>query len=386
MDDTEPLSLVTMWTPPGLTASEQELTMRAKVVEMGVQYSEEVECVIAIKDICKRLWDKGYECVEREGSCYTAIEEQVVEVCSEARNIQLIVDYHYLLWRTAGEEKWTLERETGQCHVQAFLPQILLATQMRMTAETVTNGESLEIADDGERDTSPPLWNSNWKEIGILEFLNGTGSCQAGAGTSAMTGTAGMEGLNSRNVVRVVTSKDRMITWRGSRESDELMGEVLFTNVEEEKYTRTDTDYRKLNEHLPPALENMVLGQLASEYRLLQPSQHGFEWCKNVIDPESGLGPDSAHFVAGTRTRAPECFMLTNKKIMKLRTERKAALLLLSAKAAHKHGNQILWSPWRNLEEVTGEQEVEETEEQRQRRLEIFPMSLYYQMSEEEED
>ena len=46
----------------------------------------------------------------------------------------------------------------------------------------------------------------------------------------------------------------------------------------------------------------------------------------------------------------------------------------------------MLWSPWRNLGEVTGEQEVEETEEQRQRRLEIFPMSLYYQISEEEED
>ena len=327
----------------------------------------------AIKDICKQLLDDGYECGEPEDSYYTAIQEEVYEVCDEAKNVQLIVDYHYLVWRTAGEENWTLERRTGQCQVQPFLPWILLATQMRMAAETVCNGESLEIVDVDERDNSAPPWNSNWKEVGILEFLNGSGP-------------TGIEGLNSRKVVQVVTSKDRMITWRGTRESDELMGEVLFTNVEEEKYTRTDSDYRKLHEHRPPALDHMVLGQLASEYRLLHPTDNGYEWCRNVIDHQSGLGPDSTHYVAGTRIRAPQCFMLTNRKIMKLRTEGKAALWIVSAKASHKHGNQILWSPWRKLEEVTGEQEMEETEEQRERRLEIFPMSVFCQICDAGED
>ena len=74
------------------------------------------------------------------------------------------------------------------------------------------------------------------------------------------------------------------------------------------------------------------------------------------------------------------------QKIMKLRAEGKAALWVLSARASHKHGNQILWSPWRKLEEVTGEQDMEETEEQRERRLDIFPVSVFYQISEEGED
>ena len=47
--------------------------------------------------------------------------------------------------------------------------------------------------------------------------------------------------------------------------------------------------------------------------------------------------------------------------------------------SSSKHGNQMMWTPWRLLEEVTGVQEEEETEVQKRVRLEVFPLSVFPQ-------
>ena len=45
--------------------------------------------------------------------------------------------YHFLTWKTAGDQKWTLRRNPGECDIIPYLPHILLGNQMRMEAETV---------------------------------------------------------------------------------------------------------------------------------------------------------------------------------------------------------------------------------------------------------
>ena len=51
--------------------------------------------------------------------------------------------------------------------------------------------------------------------------------------------------------------------------------------------------------------------------------------------------------------------------------------LLLPSGSMGKHGNQLMWTPWRILEDITGVQEEEETEVQRRTRLEVFPLSVF---------
>ena len=81
---------------------------------------------------------------------------------------------------------------------------------------------------------------------------------------------------------------------------------------------------------------------------------------------------------------APQTMMLLNGGIMKRRI-RKAALSLSHRGKTNKYATMLLWSPWSVLEDVNGEQEENETEEQKQRRLSIFPASILpVQMSEDD--
>ena len=122
----------------------------------------------------------------------------------------------------------------------------------------------------------------------------------------------------------------------------------------------------------------MPLGQLASEYRKIQAGGHGLESAREKIDPETGVGPASMSPVVGTEDQmAPICMQLTNGTVMQQRSGPKAVLHLLYSDAPGKHGNQLLWSPWRYLEDVGEDQQEEETDLQKNRRLAVFPMSVY---------
>ena len=62
---------------------------------------------------------------------------------------------------------------------------------------------------------------------------------------------------------------------------------------------------------------------------------------------------------------------------MKRRTIGIAVPLILPSGSIGKLGNQLMWTPWRVLENVTGDQDEEKTEVQRQIRLEVFPLSVF---------
>ena len=131
----------------------------------------------------------------------------------------------------------------------------------------------------------------------------------------------------------------------------------------------------------------MRLGQLACEYRLLRQSDHGFESARNRINEETNLGPNSSDLVAGTiNTFAPKAMRLANDKIMKRRIEDKAVPHLLFSGLMSRHGSELMWSPWQNLEEITGDQDEKETAEQRRTRLQIFPLSRFSYTEEDSDE
>ena len=71
---------------------------------------------------------------------------------------------------------------------------------------------------------------------------------------------------------------------------------------------------------------------------------------------------------------------MNNEVVMVKRLGKNAVLHLLYDGKTRRHGNQVLWSPWQFLEEIR-DQDQDMTEEQKKRRLEVFPMS-----KEEKED
>ena len=127
----------------------------------------------------------------------------------------------------------------------------------------------------------------------------------------------------------------------------------------------------------------MVLGYFASAYRRIKPGGNGLQAAKDKIDPGTGLGPDSSEKVVGDgHLMAPQCMQLTNEDIMVKRSGKNAILHPLYDGRTRRHGSRLLWSPWQLLEQITDEnQDEEEIRDQKNRRLELFPMS-----KEEQED
>ena len=211
------------------------MRIRQRVAEMGLQYSEEVECAEAIREITEILRHVLLGRVEVPQGIQDYIVDKVCEVLAGQHNLQCIVDYHLLLWKTASVEEWTLERRPGESNVQPYLPKILLATQMKMLGETTVNGESMDSDLFQHSHLADSKWPVTWREINVLEFVHGSQDAKICD-----------DGLSSQSVVQVITSKERMRTWREAHDGDELNGEAIFTTDDEKQYATTNSDYRKL--------------------------------------------------------------------------------------------------------------------------------------------
>ena len=83
---------------------------------------------------------------------------------------------------------------------------------------------------------------------------------------------------------------------------------------------------------------------------------------------------------------APQAMLLKNEKLMVRRQAVQAVPCLLYSGCSSKHGNQLMWSPWERLEQVTGEQIEEETDDQKNVRQQIFPLSVFPSLEDESED
>ena len=134
-------------------------------------------------------------------------------------------------------------------------------------------------------------------------------------------------------------------------------------------------------------MDEMVLAEFACDFILLHPSKKGYEKATSSINEDTEVGPVSGHIVAGTvDLAAPVTMKLSDGKIMRRRQDGKAVPLLLFSGSISKHGSQVMFSPWRRLEDVDGSQDEEETDAQRSARLKIFPCSVIPHDEEESDD
>ena len=380
----EPISLLTMYTPSALIATEAEFVLRGRAVQLGHRFGQETSALDAITQIIEILRLAGLDAVECRRDHLKRISDELLLVLpAQQDNHEDLVLYHTLLWKTGGGGLWTMQRSPSDCDVVPYIPALLGTSRMAMSAKISSSDdhilprESL-ISEEVKAALRNQKTIDNWQEISFLEFINST---------LPSSKVPQASGPTNQTIVQVITTKDRNLTWRLATDSDNETGEEIFESDGSRLYVRTDSDIRKLYEGRPERMQGMRLGQLASEYRLLRPSQIGFENTKNSIDEETNLGPNSSGLVAGTNnTFAPKAMRLANDKIMKRRMEDKAVPHLLFSGMMSKYGSQLMWSPWQNLEDITGQQDELETAEQRRARLQIFPLSNFPCIDESDED
>ena len=127
-------------------------------------------------------------------------------------------------------------------------------------------------------------------------------------------------------------------------------------------------------------MREMRLGQLACEYRLISASDCGYEKTKSLIDSDRKVGPNTTDAIVGTTNSfAPQSIMVKGEKILKRRenAEANAVPHLLYSGMLDSYGNQLLWTPWDQLETVNGDQDENETQNQARVQFSIFPMSVF---------
>ena len=376
--DLQPLSLLDLNTPAevNLQSEPDEAMFRTRAAQLGQSYGEDVNTYDAIEEICHTLMIEGFDRLHFGKIHLDWLKERLSihhEHCSDG-----IIKYHALLQRTGGDEGWTFKRGTGESCIEPYIPQLLEANEQRMWAEVCFQGEHIVPADFGSNEGLTGLDPSpfvNWKEVSVLEFLNG---CITGSKIPQL------KGPTSQPKVEIISQRDENLTWTAAP-GDGDPGEDVFLSKSDQAFMRTTGDIRVLYELRPVSMEAMCLAQFATQYRILNPSQEShykeaYDKIVGEIDPLTGVGPDSPEYIAGTSNRAaPSSIKLRNGKIMVKRSIRAYAVPhLLYSGAVNKYSNIILWCPWRELESITClEQEEIESATQRQTRLELFPLGVF---------
>ena len=371
----EPFSLVVMYTPNHYVVKAEEIYLRGRVIQLCQGYSENTTTVEAIKEIGGKLMLEGLGNVEIVEDTIEMLEEQNFGAPLSTTDRRLIIAYHNLIRKTAGKGCVTLPRGVGACSVIPFLPLLLEVTELQMKAEIVSDGQSYQYAEsDLKSDIAKCVEEPEvWKEVNILEFLNAT--------LPAMNQAVGPK---SQPLVQVVASKDNKLKWRDACDDDELRGEEIFVCETGGKlYVRTGTDIRVLYEARPERCKEMTLGEFLSDYRPLKRNSREADTANDRISEMTQSASQMTGSEGGT---APQTMLLTNERIVVRRSQGiRAVPHLLYHGTTSKYSNCLLWTPWQSLEQVKPQQDEEETDDQKNRRLSTFPMSKFPSSQEDDE-
>ena len=123
-------------------------------------------------------------------------------------------------------------------------------------------------------------------------------------------------------------------------------------------------------------MEQLSFAQFAVSYYRKKAEQ------QVTLDPDTGVGKDSEEpIVGGGDLRAPLSMSLSNNIVMKKRSDRSnAILLLLNYNALDSYGERMMFQPWRTLQELVDDQSFEDKQMQRYNSLQLFPMGIFPKM------
>ena len=104
-----------MHTPEGLEVSEEELYLRGRVLQLGDEQREDLSCVDAILNIIRTLKLEGLENMKFERDDGKWIGVELLPFLDHAEDVnENILLYQILVWKTAGDGQWTMERHPNE--------------------------------------------------------------------------------------------------------------------------------------------------------------------------------------------------------------------------------------------------------------------------------
>ena len=359
-EEDHPLSCLAMWSPKDWQLSDAEKILRRRAVQMSQDWGSNCNIEEAIVTMTQTLME--------EGLCEELVSENV-EVAvirglrdklhglnpqREGHRLNALMWYHVLLMKTAGKNRWTMQRDCGATQVIPYHPILLEAVQHRVIVNPVLEGEHLEV----ETCVNEIAGAQGWREITLLEFLSGA------LGKN-------YQDPSSTTTIPVITTPQQLHSFKEPTERDEEVDDV-FTNGRNETYILSNGDLRKLYSLRPAGVDSMMFVEFVVDYYRKQSGQ------ETVIDANTGLGEESGHNIIGVDVKAPLSMQLSNMIIMKRRTRLSRPVpLLLSTDGLDNYGEQVLFQPWRSLEELNYFRTEEEELERKRRRLEFFPMAAF---------
>ena len=119
-------------------------------------------------------------------------------------------------------------------------------------------------------------------------------------------------------------------------------------------------------------MEEMTFAQFLISYYRMKPRQQA------IIDPYTDVGGETEDPIIGAHGKLPSSMRLSNGIIMKKRSDpSKHVPLLLQYKEINDYGSRLMFQPWRQLEELIGDQSNEDKRKQKQNCLALFPMGIF---------
>ena len=121
-----------------------EYQLRGRLIQLG-ESLEDGDCSSGVLRIMATLRAEGFRAFQFDRDDATNIGRDL-RPYMENQPQQVMTDiliYHVLVFKTAGANAWTLKRSPGEAKATPYLPMILEASALGMSAEICIEGEHL---------------------------------------------------------------------------------------------------------------------------------------------------------------------------------------------------------------------------------------------------
>ena len=360
-----PPSLLDIWTPKEWNASEGELRLRARALELFQERPMEEDIEEMIMNVTHVMVQEGlYEELLTESinrDIQVEMRQKLMEIYPEEPQILIngLMWYHMLLLRSGGSNQWTLKRNWKETRVVPYHPLLIEALQGRVEVRIAMAAEHLRVEEDFLSQVQDGFMaGPAWMKLSILQLLH-------------QVSLSNYEEPVSEATVSVLSSQEELLSFKESDERDEECDQV-FKNRKNESYIIINGDLRKLYAMRPVAVEGMPFAFFATKYYRKRPE------VRSIINPESNVGGESGEQVARGGCLAPLFLKLSNGIIMKKRSDGSYLVPLLQpSHCLDNYGERLLFKPWRSVDELTHESSEEERAQLRQNQLDLFPLSVF---------
>ena len=375
-----PVSLLDIWSPPGLMPTPNEERMRSLAVQHAACLPQDHDTIEIIIAVYEKLKQCGIELCTIDSDWQRLLRTQICKLDLSSREIDAnkLIRYHCLLWKTG--KGWTYQRTPAEMSVdRAYHPTTLAIFADQTKSTTQLSGEKLEVLDLTEGCLDAGLASvignyCDWKEIGLMQFFAET-----------LTLDDPLKGPVSQTTVSV--SLRDVNRWRCKASTQESIdkGEELWPNAESEEEFILNNSLKKLYDIRPDAIDRMPFGQFVTQCRHIKDEQgREHKSLTKLLGKDNDIGPlCDKTFIAGTNLKVPSYMRFRNSAIVKLKQEKNKILNMFSQDQKLDDASKIyLFRPWRRPEVVFREDTLSSLQEGELKtadkvRLELFPESYY---------